>query len=127
MTTIQQILMVGAGVAATMLTRFIPFLIFRPGRPTPKMVQYLGKALPASVFALLVVYCLRNMSLVSDDTSPESFGVRLCHLSFSAGDVSQLLAVAVTLAVHVWRKNMMLSIAAGTICYMVLIRLTENL
>lgn len=58
--------MVGAGVAATMLTRFIPFLIFRPGRPTPKMVQYLGKALPASVFAMLVVYCLRNISLVND-------------------------------------------------------------
>ena len=123
MTTTQQLIMVGAGVAATMLTRFIPFLIFRPGRPTPKMVQYLGKALPASVFALLVVYCLRNISLVNDEAAVKDLAVRLCHLSLSTDAASQLLAVAVTLVVHAWRKNMMLSIAAGTACYMALVRM----
>ena len=105
MTLLQQIIMVSAGVAATMLTRFIPFVAFRPGKPTPKYILYLGKVLPASVFALLVVYCLRHIH------------------SFSADSVAQLAAVAFTILIHVWKRNMMWSIAAGTLCYMLLIRI----
>ena len=105
MTLLQQIIMVSAGVAATMLTRFIPFVAFRPGKPTPKYILYLGKVLPASVFALLVVYCLRHLH------------------SFSADSVAQLAAVAFTILIHVWKRNMMWSIAAGTLCYMLLIRI----
>ena len=109
MTTTQQIITVAMAVAATMLTRFIPFMVFRPGRPTPRYITYLGKVLPPSVFALLVVYCLRGISLAA----PASIANAVC----------QLAAVAVTAAVHIWRRNMMWSIAAGTICYMLLIRL----
>ncbi|WP_203069253.1 branched-chain amino acid transporter permease [Segatella copri] len=105
MTLLQQIIMVSAGVAATMLTRFIPFVAFRPGKPTHKYILYLGKVLPASVFALLVVYCLRHIH------------------SFSADSVAQLAAVAFTILIHVWKRNMMWSIAAGTLCYMLLIRI----
>lgn len=105
MTLLQQIIMISAGVAATMLTRFIPFVAFRPGKPTPKYILYLGKVLPASVFALLVVYCLRHIH------------------SFSSDYVAQLAAVAFTILIHVWRRNMMWSIAAGTLCYMLLIRI----
>ena len=105
MTLLQQIIMVSAGVAATMLTRFIPFIAFRPGKPTPKYILYLGKVLPASVFALLVVYCLRNIH------------------SFSSDSVAQIAAVVFTILVHVWKRNMMWSIAAGTLCYMLLIRI----
>ena len=54
MTLLQQVVMVAAGVAATMLTRFVPFVAFRLGKTTPKYIIYLGKVLPASVFALLV-------------------------------------------------------------------------
>ena len=105
MTLLQPIIMVSAGVAATMLTRFIPFIAFRPGKPTPKYILYLGKVLPASVFALLVVYCLRHIH------------------SFSADSLAQVAAVAFTILIHVWKKNMMWSIAAGTLCYMLLIRI----
>jgi branched-subunit amino acid transport protein AzlD len=94
--------MVSAGVAATMLTRFIPFIAFRPGKPTPKYILYLGKVLPASVFALLVVYCLRHIH------------------SFSADSLAQVAGVAFTILIHVWKRNMMWSIAAGTLCYMLL-------
>ena len=105
MSLLQQIIMVSAGVAATMLTRFIPFIAFRPGKPTPKYILYLGKVLPASVFALLVVYCLRHIH------------------SFSSDSVAQVVAVAFTILIHVWKRNMMWSIAAGTLCYMLLIRI----
>ncbi len=107
MTITQQIIMVAAGVVATMLTRFIPFIVFQPGKPTPKYILYLGKVLPASVFALLVVYCLRHISFtpIKEDT------------------IAQLIGVAFTIAVHAWRKSIMWSLAAGTICYMILIRI----
>lgn len=64
----------------------------------------LGKVLPASVFALLVVYCLRTVH------------------SLAWGDVAQVIAVVFTILVHVWRRNLMWSIVAGTVCYMALIR-----
>lgn len=105
MTTLQQIIMVSAGVAATMLTRFIPFVVFRPGKPTPKHVLYLGKVLPPSVFALLVVYCLRNIHSPNYDT------------------MAQLAAVAFTFLIHTWKRNLLWSIASGTILYMILIRI----
>lgn len=111
MTTTQQIITVAMAVLATMLTRFVPFIVFRPGRPTPKYIMFLGRVLPASVFALLVVYCLRGLSF---GPTPSSL--------LPTDTVAQLLAVAITAAVHVWRRNMMWSIAAGTIAYMALIR-----
>lgn len=79
--------MVSAGVAATMLTRFIPFIAFRPGKPTPKYILYLGKVLPASVFALLVVYCLRHIH------------------SFSADSLAQVAAVAFTILIPRMEKE----------------------
>jgi len=105
MTLLQQVIMVSAGVIATMLTRFIPFIAFRPGKPTPKCILYLGKVLPASVFALLVVYCLRHIH------------------SFSPDSVAQLVSVGFTILIHAWKRSLMWSIAAGTICYMALIRI----
>lgn len=110
----QQIIMVAVGVVATMLTRFIPFMAFRPDKPTPKYVMYLGKVLPASVFALLVVYCLR---------SSVSMDLARWHVVLSPDALPQFIAVAFTVFIHVWRRNLMLSIAAGTICYMILIRM----
>ena len=76
------------------------------GKPTPKYVRYLGKFLPAAVFGLLVVYCLRNVNpLVGSHGLPE------------------LIAIAVVVALHLWKKQMLLSIAGGTICYMLLVQL----
>ena len=58
MTVTQQIITVALCVLGTMATRFLPFLVFSGDKPTPKYIQYLGKALPAAIFGMLVVYCL---------------------------------------------------------------------
>ena len=113
MTPMQEVVMVMAAVAATVLTRFIAFIVFRPNKPTPPYVQYLGKVLPASVFAMLVVYCLRDLSY-SGDANGLLWGL-------PADTLAQFCGIAVTVLVHLWRKNLMLSIAAGTACYMLMV------
>ena len=65
MTLTQQLITIAMCVLGTMATRYIPFLLFPPGRQTPPYVQYLGKVLPSAVFALLVVYCLKDVSLTT--------------------------------------------------------------
>lgn len=85
---------------ATFATRAAPFLLLRRGAEHP-LVLYLGRYLPPAVMLLLVVYCLKD---VPWDAPPHG--------------LPQLLAVAVTAAVHVWRRNALLSIAAGTGLFM---------
>lgn len=106
MTTTQIILTILTVAAATALTRFLPFLIFPAGKPTPKYIQYLGKVLPSAVFGLLIVYCLKNVSLVS-----------------GSHGIPEVIAIAVTAGLHLWKRQMFLSIAGGTICYMLLVQL----
>lgn len=113
----QQMVLVAAATLATMLTRFIPFILFRPGKPTPKYIMYLGKVLPASVFALLVIYCLKSISFVTSSPAIHTIA------GIPTDTIAQLLGVAFTLLVHFWRKSMMWSIAAGTLFYMVIIRI----
>lgn len=105
MTVTQQIITVAVIVFGTMLTRFLPFLIFPAGKPTPRYVQYLGQVLPAAVIGLLVVYSLRHVDILSG-----SYGI------------PELLGVAVVAGLHIWKKNMLLSIAGGTIVYMLLVQ-----
>lgn len=106
MTLAEQIITIGVCVLGTMITRFLPCLVFSSKRPTPKYVQYLGKALPTAIFGMLVVYCLRNVSF----------------LTGSRG-IPEALAVAVTVLLHLWKRQMLLSIAGGTVCYMLLVQL----
>jgi len=106
MTVSQQMVMIAVVVLGTMATRFLPFLIFPPGRPTPRYVKYLGRVLPAAAIGLLVIYSLKDINLLS-----------------AAHGLPELVSVAVVVWLHVWKKNMFLSIAAGTILYMILIRL----
>jgi len=106
MTVSQQIVMIAVVVLGTMATRFLPFLIFPPGRPTPRYVKYLGRVLPAAAIGLLVIYSLKDINLLS-----------------STHGLPELVSVAVVVWLHLWKKNMFLSIAAGTILYMILIRL----
>ena len=106
MTVTQQLITIAAVALGTMLTRFLPFLVFPEGKPTPKYVQYIGKALPGAVFGLLVIYCLKNVSL------------------FAGGHgLPELIAIAVVVLLHLWKRQMLLSIAAGTVCYMLLVQL----
>lgn len=80
----QQIATIALCVLGTMTTRFLPFLIFKPGSRLPGYVKYLGKALPSAVFALLVVYCLKDVSLLSGSHGiPEALGMGLTLLYVS--------------------------------------------
>ncbi|MEY8535939.1 branched-chain amino acid transporter permease [Blautia pseudococcoides] len=105
MTLTQQIITIGMVVLGTMLTRFLPFLLFPAGKPTPKYIQYLGRVLPASVFGLLVIYCLKNVSV------------------FTGGHgIPELLAILLVVVLHLWKRQMLLSIAGGTVFYMILVQ-----
>ena len=103
MTITQQIVTIALLALGTMITRFLPFLVFYGKRPTPAYVQYLGHALPSAVFAMLVVYCMKNVSLVS-----------------GTHGVPELIATLVTVGLHLWKRQMLISIAGGTACYMLM-------
>ncbi len=106
MTLIQQIITIAMCTLGTVLSRFLPFLIFSSKKPTPKYVQYLGTVLPGAIFSMLVVYCLKNVSI----------------LQYSYG-LPELIAIIITVALHLWKRQMLISIAGGTISYMLLIQL----
>ena len=96
-------------VAATLLTRFSAFLIFPPGKKAPEFVPYLGKALPAAVMGMLVVYTFKDTIV----------------LSYPYG-IPELIALLVTVGMHLWKRNMFMSIGAGTVVYMILIQAVFN-
>lgn len=106
MTLGQQIVMISMVVLGTMATRFLPFLIFPAGKETPKYIQYLGRVLPAAVFGLLVIYCLKDISLFS-----------------GSHGIPELISVVLVILLHLWKRQMLISIAGGTVCYMLLVQL----
>ena len=106
MTLTQQLITIAAVVLGTMLTRFLPFLVFRADRPTPAFVQYLGRVLPMAVFGMLIVYCLKNVTPFA-----------------GSHGLPELIALAVVTGLHLWKRNVLLSIGAGTVVYMVLVQL----
>lgn len=106
MTISQQIITIGAVVLGTMLTRFLAFIIFPADKPTPKYITYLGKVLPAAAFGLLVIYCLKDVTFLNSN-----YGL------------PELISIIVVIALHIWKRQMLLSIACGTICYMLLVQL----
>lgn len=106
MTVLQQIITIGMVILGTLLTRFLPFLLFPAGKPTPKYIQYLGTVLPSAVFGLLVVYCLKDVSLFAGNHG-----------------IPELLSIAAVVGLHIWKRQMLLSIAGGTLCNMLLLQL----
>lgn len=105
MTVTQQIITIAITAVATIITRFLPFAVFQSKkRQTPKFIEYLGKALPAAVFAMLV-YCLRNVEILS-----------------GTHGLPELIAIIVVVLLHLWKKQMLLSIVGGTVCYMLLVQ-----
>lgn len=89
----------------TFSTRVLPFLLFPKGKEIPPVIRYLGGVLPPAVIGMLVVYCLK--------------GVRLTAMPFG---LPELIAVSVVVALHVWKRNNLLSIGVGTVLYMFLIQ-----
>jgi branched-subunit amino acid transport protein AzlD len=106
MTLTEQIITIGLCILGTMLTRFLPFLVFSENRTTPAFIQYIGKFLPSAVFGMLVIYCLKNVSFLS-----------------GTHGLPELIAIVVTVVLHKWKRQMLLSIAGGTVCYMLLLHL----
>lgn len=100
----QTVIVVLVAAVCTFATRLFPFALFGGKKEVPKFVRYLGDILPTAIIGVLIVYCLKD---------------------FTGGDINvillQIIAVALTAGVHLWRKNTLLSIAVGTIGYMLLI------
>ncbi|HJA13283.1 MAG TPA: branched-chain amino acid transporter permease [Candidatus Mediterraneibacter merdipullorum] len=106
MTLTQQVITVAMVVLGTAVTRFLPFLLFPAGKKTPEYIRYLGRVLPAAVFGLLVIYSLKDVELLS-----------------GSHGIPELISIAVVAALHVWKRQMLVSIAGGTVCYMVLVQM----
>ena len=86
--------------------RFLPFLIFGEKRTTPPLITYLGQVLPYSIMGMLVIYCLKEVSVLN-----APFGI------------PEAIGCAVVALLHIWKRNTLLSIGAGTVCYMLLVQL----
>ncbi|MGI6722579.1 MAG: branched-chain amino acid transporter permease [Anaerovoracaceae bacterium] len=104
MTLAQQAITIGICIAGTMATRFLPFIIFSENKKTPAFIQYMGKFLPSAVFGMLVIYCLKDV-----------------HILTGSHGIPELISIMVTGALHIWKRQMLLSIAGGTVCYMLLL------
>lgn len=105
LTPIQTLIIIGCVALGTMTTRFLPFILFPDHKEVPDYIGYLGKVLPYAVIGLLVVYCLKGISLT---TMP--FGL------------PELIGVVGTVLLHLWKRNTLLSIGGGTVLYMILVQ-----
>lgn len=106
MTISQQMITIAMVILGTVLTRFLPFLLFPAGKETPKYIRYLGRVLPSAVFGLLVIYCLKNINIVT-----------------GSHGIPELLSIGAVVALHLWKRQMLLSIAGGTVMYMILVQM----
>ena len=105
MAEIHAVILILVVAAVTMLLRFFPFAVFGRGRKTPAYITYLSSVLPYAIMGMLVVYCLKDVSPVS-----APYGL------------PELFAGAVVVGLHLWKRNTLLSIAAGTVVYMLLVQ-----
>ena len=100
------ILIVAVVAIVTIALRFLPFFVFGGKRKTPEIILYLGKVLPYAIMGMLVIYCLRSITTA---------GIGL--------GVAQVLGCAVVVALHLWKRNTLISIIGGTVAYMILVQL----
>ena len=100
------ILMIAVMSAVTVLIRFLLFIVFRGERKTPAFITYLGKVLPYAVMGMLVVFCFKGVSVTA---YPHA--------------LPELIAAAIVVLLHVWRRNTLISILGGTAAYMMLVQL----
>ena len=103
--TLHSILLIVVMAVVTFVLRAFPFIVFSGKKPTPQFVTYLGKVLPYAIIGMLVIYCVKDIS----------FG--------AVGDfLPYLIAGAIVVILHVWKRNTLLSIIAGTLSYMALVQ-----
>ena len=106
MTLSEELITVALCSAATVITRFLPSVVFSGKGESPKYIQYLGKALPAAIFALLVVYCFKNVDILS-----------------GSHGIPEAISLFTVILLHLWKRKILLSMAGGTLCYMTLVQL----
>lgn len=105
LTTGQSLILIAVMAGATFLTRVIPFVIFPDHKVTPAFVDYLGRVLPFAIIGMLIVYCLKNVSVVR-----APFGI------------AELISITCIVLIHRWKRNNLLSIGGGTVLYMFLVQ-----
>lgn len=110
MNTTQQIITILLIAASTIATRALPFILFPSQKHTPRFVQFLGKYLASAVFGMLIIYCVKDVSFLSGNHG-----------------VPQVIGIAFCVLLHLWRKNMFLTIAGGTLFYMAIIHIIPML
>ena len=106
MINIHSVLIVAVCALVTIGLRFLPFLIFRGDRPTPPYIVYLGKVLPYAIMSMLVVFCLKGISLTEEPHG-----------------IPEFISCALVALLHVWKRNTLISIVGGTVCYMMLVQM----
>ena len=107
MTLTEEIITIGLCALASFSTRALPFIFISDKRPVSPLITYLGNVLPLAIFGMLVVYCLKDVSIFS-----------------GAHGLPELIAIIVTGALHIRYRQMILSMFLGTACYMLIIQLT---
>ena len=103
--TMRSLFIIVVVAAVTFLTRLLPFLIFPKGKEIPRVIQYLGRVLPPAVIGMLVIYCFKSV-----------------HVTAFPFGLPELIAGAVVVVLHVWKRNNLLSIGVGTVLYMTLVQ-----
>ncbi len=99
------LIMIAVVAVATFATRAASFLVFPKGKEVPPQIEYAGKVLPPAIIGMLVVYCLKSTSV----------------LAYPYG-LPELIACVTVIALHIWKRNIFLSIGVGTVLYMVLVQ-----
>lgn len=99
------ILIIAACMLTTIFTRALPFVVFGGKKEVPRTIKYLGRVLPSAIMAVLVIYCLKGINIFTGNHG-----------------VPEVLSVAAVVLLHIWKKNTLLSIGAGTVFYMFLIQ-----
>ena len=89
-----------------LLTRILPVIIFGRSERVPEFILYLGKVIPYTAMGLLIVYCLRDVSILG-----------------GTHGIPELIAMAVVVASYLWKRNTIVSVVLGTAVYMVLLQM----
>lgn len=105
MTLNEQLITIAMAVIGTLVTRALPFVLFPACKETPGFIKYLGKFLPGAVFAMLVVYCFKGISIVT----------------FPYG-LPEIISICFVVTLHLWKRQMLISITGGTVLYMLLVQ-----
>ena len=103
--TLQLFIFFGVVALGTLLTRALPFLLFPENREIPKYIKYLSDVLPFTIIGMLVIYCLKNVSVVQEPHA-----------------IPEAISIAVIVVLHLWKKNTLLSIGGGSLIYMILVQ-----